>query len=146
MTGNPIKYRVGQSLYDVLVGNNGACELTEWIVRTIRGGKVTAIKKDQFTWVKLSSKNGDWGWAKSIDPLWRQSWSCGQPAPLQTTKRLAWKDCLTIAKRKGHYLDTDEENDRVIRTANQQITKLSNRKPARSRPSLMPGNPAPEVA
>lgn len=71
----------------------------EWHVRTIRGGKVTAIRKDQFTWVKQSKKAGDWGWAKRIHSLWRNTWRQGSdPFGMHTTKLAEIKSVMHYHK------------------------------------------------
>lgn len=90
-----MNYKIGQALYQVYTGdeiNNYKCELWTYIVRSERGGFFYAIYKTEFTWVKQSKKHGDWGWAKVIDPLYRDKTPVGEKfRDLHTTKLAAWK-------------------------------------------------------
>jgi len=87
-------FRVGQQLFEVLVSESGSCEMQTWEVRTVRGGYVTAIQRNAWTWVKLSTKHGDWGWAKNIDVIWRKTWKQNQNPDVSRTKKAAWKSIL----------------------------------------------------
>jgi hypothetical protein len=60
-------------------------------VRTIRGGKVYAVQVNKWTWIKLAwGKDQSRGWAKKIDPLYRQSCREGEQFDcLHRTKGLA---------------------------------------------------------
>jgi len=119
--------KLGQKLFSVLIDfDTGKCEMETWIVRTIRGEKITAVCKNSFTWVKLSDKNFDWGWAKTIDTTWRNTWGYGKAPPeLKTTKRLAWKaikDRAEMYKKSCRFMEEDICNT-VIQTARRMIRK-----------------------
>ena len=98
-------FRVGQQLFAVLVSDSGSCEMQTWEVRTVRGGNVTAIQRNPWTWVKLSTKHGHWGWAKNIDSIWRKTWKQNQnPDHLSRTKKAAWKSLL---KSRLNYVEPE---------------------------------------
>lgn len=44
----------------------GTVHVWHWIITGIRSGTVYAIQKTDYTWVKRSPTNGDYGWAKNI--------------------------------------------------------------------------------
>lgn len=126
------KFRVGQVLFSISFIENDNGKFTfksyDWIIRTIRGTRVTAIRKTKFTWAKLSTKNGDWGWAKSIDASDRVTFQISDTGMrgLSLTKPEAWeriKGAVTI------YLDPGPYQDMAINTCNQQIAKTTGRRP-----------------
>ena len=88
--------KIGQPFFQVHIDPmDGTCVMAEYRVRTIRGGKVTAIQyMPGITWVKLSTKSGDYGWDKSIAPVFRKTWpetdSC-EDQGLFTTRSKAWR-------------------------------------------------------
>jgi hypothetical protein len=117
---------VGRQLFDVDVDYlSGECEMQIWEIRTIRVGKITAIQRNEWTWVKLSSKNGDWGWARSIDSFWRKTWpqNAEIPSSLSTTRAGAWRRVLKAAKAGKLYIDDPVVTEKVIRTAAGQISR-----------------------
>lgn len=82
-------WKVGQSLWMLLVDEEtGQPKMEEYIIRTIRGGKVTAIWKLQCTWGKRSTKHGDFGWLKRIPAWTRGTWKVDGKLPMNlfTTK------------------------------------------------------------
>jgi hypothetical protein len=91
-----MKYHIGLILYTVFGDDEtGTARMEEWMVRTIRSGKVYAIRKNKFTYVKRSKVHGDWGWAKKIDWADRKSWKVGDKPPgLHATKKEAWQHAL----------------------------------------------------
>lgn len=77
----------GKVYYGIVHGDSGKPEFNEWVVRTVRGGRITAILKASFTWGKRSTKHGDYGWLPSIPKWCRTTWSVGrEPFGLFTTK------------------------------------------------------------
>lgn len=89
--------KVGRIYFACTAKENGGVEMDEWHVRTVKAGKATAILKIQgITWVKLSTKHFDWGWAKSIPSWMRWTWPANEPTGLRfyTTKRQAYKGAL----------------------------------------------------
>lgn len=105
-----MKYKVGQVFIECSANDDGAVDFDEWHVRTIRGGKVTAIMFDKvWTWGKLSKKNGDFGWKKNIPKEFRRTWKAdGKPWRMFTTKRQAARDELASV------LDGDVSDDMRI--------------------------------
>ena len=71
------KWKVGKPLFMVTTDDTtGKVEIGEYVIRTIRGGKVSAIYKlDGITWGKRSTKAGDYGWLKTIPKWCRETWS-----------------------------------------------------------------------
>lgn len=88
--------KVGTILYWLTTENDGSPTVEEYHVRTIRGGKITAIWKLKCTWGKRSTKNGDFGWLDPIPAWTRKSWYIGAPLPFKffTTKRQAILDAI----------------------------------------------------
>ncbi len=97
-----MRFKVGQALYRCSIDDDGKVELTTWIIRSIRKGRAFATEKNEWTWKKLSKKNGDWGWAKTI-PSWLKQSFVGDPdnASLYTTKLAAIRKELRDI-RSGH--------------------------------------------
>lgn len=119
-----MSYKVGQVLYSVSYDTEKSKFYSEeWHVRTIRGGQVTAIMKDEFTWVKLSKTHGDWGWAKSIPPLWRETWAEGTTPGrgIAPTRLGAWK-AVRKELARGWILDEGPELEKALATADRMIS------------------------
>lgn len=118
-------YKVGQELYSVGGDSSvGKCEMETWIVRTVRARRVTAICKNRWTWVKKSTKNGDWGWAGYIEPRHRVSWPIGTEVKvLHRTKIEAWKEVEEISK---YFLKEGDDpiERKMLKTAQNQIKRL----------------------
>ncbi|MBV7264352.1 hypothetical protein KCG43_20275 [Photobacterium sp. WH24] len=115
-------------------------ELQEWHVRTIakkrgsqtrRGRKLDSNYYDQrtyvyviqkikgVTWGKLSRKNGDFGWLKSISKNFRESFAVGEPLPkgMFTTKQAAFKFAIkeheARIKRVRAYIKEEEDPEEI---------------------------------
>lgn len=115
-----MNYKLGKVLYSANVDDDGKVDLEEWIVRTIRGGKITAVWKNNVSWGKRSPKHGDFGWLPNIPHWMRQSWAVGgEPMLLYPTKKQAYAHIL---RGLTHYVD--EGTDAYDR-AKRQLTKLS---------------------
>ncbi len=113
-------YKVGMSLYNIYVEDDGKCVLIIHIVRTIRGGFVHAIQKiNGITWIKKSKKNGDYGWDNSIDYVWRNK---AKFYDLHTTKLAAYRYTL---KNGLKYTDNPE---RATTSLNRCINNLTKQK------------------
>lgn len=116
--------KVGTEFFEVFIDEaTGECRMETWEVRTIRGGRITAIHRDRFTWVKLSKKNGDFGWAKTIDPLWRATWDVQHPRPgyLALNKRAAWRKLLNDGLSGRLYIDDETILAKIIKTAKRHL-------------------------
>lgn len=116
------KLTVGQPLYCVGEEPDGKATIETWIVRTIRGGKITAIWKLSHTWGKRSKKHGDIGWCDPIPTWCRKTWRVvdmerwPRSGPfawsLFTTKRAAIRDAIKTTEPDD--FDTPEQYDRHI--------------------------------
>lgn len=122
--------KLGQVLWQASFYDDGKFEWCEYIIRTIRGGKVYATEKSFVTWGKKSTKHGDFGWLDPIDPMWRKMWRQNEPRPayldLHTTKLAALK-----AARKGYEagdFDTDEIYAKAMKTLDQMIARAKPKK------------------
>lgn len=116
----------GTVLFEVDIDVDGTCRIQHWVVRTVRGGKVTAIRKDQFTWVKRSLRNHDWGWADDIRSYDRRSWPIGAaPLGVFTTVLAAWKDAH---KRQLEWWLEEPHLSKARRTIARKISELSAKK------------------
>jgi hypothetical protein len=105
----------GDILYQVLHEDDGKPTMEEWHIRTIRGGKITAIWKLPHTWGKRSKKHGDFGWLDPIPAWCRQTWRVGsKPIGLSTTRRQAIRTALQYAEKYPQDHDTPEQRDRFI--------------------------------
>lgn len=102
-------FKIGQELYRAWADDEGKCQCDVWVVRTIKAGKITAIERNEWTWVRNPDKfGGPRVWAKSIGKHERRSWMDYQPCPLNVTKELAWKQCLEDELRYFSPSDLDE--------------------------------------
>lgn len=114
--------KVGQTLYMIGAETDGTPTVETWIIRTIRGGKITAIWKLSHTWGKRSKKHGDFGWRDPIPAWCRKTWRIidmerwPRSGPfdysLFTTKAAAIRDA--IKTHRADDFDTDEQADRFI--------------------------------
>ena len=70
-----MKYRVGETLFRCVIDDEtGRPAYDAYRVRSVRGGKVHAIQVNEWTWIKLAwGRDQARGWAKRIEPLYRQS-------------------------------------------------------------------------
>lgn len=101
--------------------------------------RVYAVVKHEFTWVKVSRKNFDYGWAKNIDPCWKVDFSLdeynekGLPSPLSFTKEGAFTKAI---EREQFWLNRVEKNDqegideykKAIAKIKQQQSAFKNKK------------------
>lgn len=107
--------RVGQTLYQILHEDDGKPTVEEWIVRTVRGDKATAIwKLAGITWGKRSKKHGDFGWLDPLPAWTRQTWRIEGTGPLglRTTKKAAVAEALKNAEPDD--FDTPEQFERYV--------------------------------
>jgi hypothetical protein len=104
------------------------------VCRSIIGGYSYWIHKIQgITWVKLSSKHGDWGWDPNLDSIWRTK--CWMRNPLSNhgfgTTKLAAARLMLAAERSTlkmvpKWTDTSEEDIAEIKAeCNEIITRLA---------------------
>lgn len=116
-------YKEGETLYEVcLDSDTGKFETDIWIVRTIRGGKITAICKNEYTWVKLTKKHGDWGWDPNIPAIWRETWAVGRH-PRRNIRRTRLEAWTLERDQLKSWMDEGEMLDKAIKTADAQISK-----------------------
>ena len=124
------QWKVGQSLWMLMVDEaTGKPEMEEWIIRTIRGGKVTAIWKLSCTWGKRSTKHGDFGWLPRIPSWTRQTWPVDRkPYNLFTTKLAAIRE--EIKTQDIRNFDTPEAFNKAIKSLRAMETKNRPKKKA----------------
>lgn len=70
-----MKYRSGETLVRCVIDDEtGRPSYDNYRVRSILCGKVYAVQVNEWTWVKLAwGRDKAHGWARVIDPLYRQS-------------------------------------------------------------------------
>ena len=105
-----MKYRISEILYSCEIDDEtGRASYCEWGIRSICGGKVHAILRDEFTRVKLRrGKDQMRGWAKYIPACCRETRAIGVAFNfLFRTKEQALKYArkrrLAREKRLAHY-------------------------------------------
>lgn len=109
---------IGQTLYMIGGEPDGKATVETWMIRTIRGGKITAIWKLSHTWGKRSRKHGDYGWLDPIPAWCRKTWrdegkrSGPYAWSLFTTKRAAVQDALRTTQPDD--FDTPQQYERHI--------------------------------
>lgn len=89
-------YKKGQTLYEVSVDEDtGSCSMNKHIVTTIRGTRVYVVRYiPGITWVKKSTKHGDFGWADNLG-CFRTKLTQGERSnQLHTTPRMGWQKVL----------------------------------------------------
>jgi len=103
----------GKVYYGIVHDDNGKPSFDEWVVRTVRGGKVTAILKASFTWGKRSTKAGDYGWLPRIPAWCRTTWRIDrEPFGIFTTKLQAVRHELKTTEPDD--FDQPEQYDRFM--------------------------------
>jgi hypothetical protein len=103
----------GKVYYAITITDDGKITVENWVVRTVRGGKITAIWKLPYTWGKRSTKNGDFGWLKNIPTWCRRTWKVDtEPYSIFTTKRRAIQYELKHVE-PGDY-DTPEQYAAIV--------------------------------
>lgn len=114
--------KVGQILYACYSDSDtGKVSFEEYVVRTIRKGKVYAIMKAPFTWGKKSSKHGDFGWLDPVPAWCRQRVDGDMCSWLFTTKLQAIR-----AEIKDHHSDdfaSPEIAEKALKTLKSLETK-----------------------
>ena len=121
--------KIGQSYFRISADDDGKTDWGEYVVRTIRGGRVHAIWKTSFTWVKKSSKHFDWGWADYIPDWCRESWRVGdKPQYVHSTKLQAINAAI---KDHKNYMCAEDYDDPQTYT---KILKKFKSMKARARP------------
>lgn len=101
--------------------------LVEWVVRSVRSGRIFAtLKEPGVTWVKQSKKHFDWGWAKSIPRYCRESWRVGAESfRLRKTKLAAWQKAREDVIR---WYDEGEHSIAALKTIDRMITQYKPKK------------------
>ena len=106
---------------------DGKIEWDEWVVRSIRKGRIFVTMKTSFTWGKKSKKHGDFGWLDPIEALWRRSWRVGEEpyGQLATTRMGAIKKAIEHQKKWGDDSDYDEPgmNAKIIKRLETMLAK-----------------------
>lgn len=124
--------KIGQKLYSVgPLDGDGKIEWDEYIVRTIRGGKVFATCKNSSTWGKVSKHHGDFGWLDPVHSVWRKSWRVDEDIPswftIATTRKGALKLAIAQQKKWGSDEDYDDpipgRNDRIVKTLESMLKR-----------------------
>lgn len=126
-----MSYKVGQVLYNVgsEEDDNGKptkFSLQEWIIRSIRKGRVYAsLKETGVTWVKQSTKHHDWGWASYIPTYLKRDWrETTEPFGLATTKLGAWK----LERAAVIKWVEKEYQEAALKTVDRMISQYSKKK------------------
>jgi hypothetical protein len=91
------KLTVGDEFFEAWVDTDeGGLGVDLWVITAIREGRVFACKKTDYTWVKLSPKTGDYGWARSLSAYDRRAFAQddGPPAAWAKTKSAAYTKAL----------------------------------------------------
>lgn len=105
--------KIGAVYYNAWVDDDGKVEIDTAILRTIRGKYGYLVVKNRWTWVKTGfGQNATWGWAGTIDPLYREKFrlDSGIPevfarSPSQAVRaRLRW-----IKRTNAEYPETDPD-------------------------------------
>jgi hypothetical protein len=118
-----IDWKIGRDLYSLVIdAESGKCEIWTYRIRTMRRGRVYAILLASFTWGKVSTKSGDYGWLPNI-PAWaRRAWSAdANPRDLFTTKLAALRS--EIKTLDVDYFESQEAYDKAMRTLKGMETK-----------------------
>lgn len=124
--------KLGDVLWTCDEDDSGKVSFTEYRVRTIRKGKAYATAIYPWTWGKLSSKSGDFGWLDPIPSWCRRAWRIGENLPygLRTTKLAAIKEAIRIHKEHGDPDDYADPAtyDRITKTLASMLTRERNKK------------------
>lgn len=112
----------GDTLYAILHEDDGTPTVERWIVRTVRGGKATAIWKLSHTWGKRSKKHGDFGWLDPIPAWCRRTWplvSGNTPWGLYVSKAAAIK-----AEQEAGYTPDDFDNQEQFEKYTSMVARM----------------------
>ena len=121
-------FKVGDELYHVWVEldpyEHHESMLQTWVITTIRSGVAYLVWKSKWTWVKKSSKTGDYGWADHIDRYNRDKFNIadGLPKDYSRTKVAAYRKAITEA---NEYIAKAKQFKARLKA---QITKLEKKK------------------
>lgn len=120
--------KVGDEYFEAYVGlEDGSVALSHWIITSIRKGTAYATQKTDYTWVKRSSKNGDYGWAKNISDWNKQRFSVDHGAPS------GW--ARTKAGAYGNALGPIEAAIKKLTKLRAQLTGQQTKAKARTKPA-----------
>lgn len=89
--------KVGDEFFNAVAdAHEGTVYIQHWIITVIREGRAFAVQKTDYTWVKRSSKTGDYGWAKSISDWEKHRFRLedGPPDGWAKTKAAAYSKAL----------------------------------------------------
>lgn len=116
--------KVGNVYYEAWIDDDAKLGLDEWHVRTVRDGKAYMVAKKDWTWVKRSTKTGDYGWAAKIDDWNKKTVPADGPLPemLKTTKIAAYRAALPEAERVA------KRANKLVATLRARVTTIKNRK------------------
>ena len=80
MEGGAVNYKPGETLYRCIIDEDTLWpHIDVYRVRSVRAGKVHAIQINPWTWIKLKwGTDQARGWAKTIDPVYRDSCRYGE--------------------------------------------------------------------
>lgn len=95
--------KVGDEYYEAYVDAwDYTVRVDLWVISAVRVGTVFAIRRTDHTWVKRSSKTGDYGWAASIDQYNKCQFSAatGTPDHWARTKAAAYTKALPDVEAK----------------------------------------------
>lgn len=93
----PSNIAAGDEFYHAWVSiHEGGVSLDLWVITSVRAGKAHATRKTKWTWVKVSTTNGDYGWASNIDRFDREAFDLakGPPSDWAKTKAAAYTKAL----------------------------------------------------
>ncbi len=138
---SPLK--VGDVFYTVYIDHEeGGHQLEEWHVRTVRTGQAHLVEKTKWTWVKLSTTNGDYGWAPKIDDWNRKTVPINGPLPadFSTTKRGAYRLALPAAEAAAKRIN------RLVASLRAQATKEAAKAKAKRQSKIAVPTTAPDLA
>lgn len=89
--------KIGDQYYAAEVDTfEGVVRVELWIITAIRAGSAYACRKDEFTWVKVSTKTGDYGWSSHMSDYDRRKFKldAGPPPDWAKTKAAAYTKAL----------------------------------------------------
>ena len=124
--------KVGTILWEIWAEDDtGKINTSEYVVRSIRKGRVNATLKASWTWGKRSKKHGDFGWLDPISPEWRKSWPVeDSPAgTLATTRKTALIRAIALHKKYGDPSDYSDPEmfERITKTLSTMLKKERNK-------------------
>lgn len=88
--------KLGDEYYEAYVDPHaGTVQVDLWVITALRSGIAHACRKNQYTWVKVSKTNGDYGWSRDMGKYDRQSFpESSPPADWARTKAAAYTKAL----------------------------------------------------